>query len=490
MAANTQTLTPDKQRAQAIAALAKLGGTSTNEDDIVFEGTKFQFPASFAGDLGKAERWLNDKIEDEERTFSFSHTFKYRPLDGAAAAARVIKDLFGFTLGRAIKTMFGDIPPSLIDVPISVDETIQAPWGAMAIPGLDGLTLYFDSVNDRELGPIFQLHGEGPRKHRHVVQGLYKAIEAELAQRSIYRGQAVTGQDQPQFLDLRSIVPSQIVYSDEVLEQLTANVWVPIQDAEALALLGESGKRAVVFEGPYGTGKTMGAYLTAMRAVDNGWTFIMARPGRDNLEQVLQTARMYQPAVVFTEDVDTVASTDSGDADHMSKVLDLFDGLDTKGLRLMLVLTTNSIDSLHPGMLRPGRLDAVISINALDQNGVEKLTRVVLGDRLEADIDWAKVYEACIGYTPAYVREALSRVTLYSLARDGEPGRVTTSDLVHAADGLRPQFDIMQKAMAPAEGTPALERGVEAAVRRALDEAEFTDKDGDTYFRLEPQGEK
>lgn len=483
----------DKVRLAALEQLAVLGGSTTGEDDIAFEGTKIVLPATFSGDLSKVIQFLAEKRDEEEKNFAFSHTFKYRPLDGAAASARVIKNLFGMTLGKAIQTMFGEIPPQLIDVPISATETIQAPWGAMGVPGLDGLTLYFDQTRDPELGSVFQLHGEGPRKYRHIVEGLYKAIENELLTGSIYKGKAISGQERPNFLDLSSIDPESVVYADDVVEQLHANVWVPIEQADRLADLGEPGKRAVVFEGPYGTGKTLGAYLTAQRAVAAGWTFLMARPGRDNLEQVIQTARMYQPAVVFTEDIDTVASADNGDADHMAKVLDLFDGLDTKGLRLMLVLTTNNIDTLHPAMLRPGRLDSIISINDLDERGIEKLARYVLGDSLAEDIDWGKVWEAHQGYTPAYVREVFGRVIRYALARGDDPtarGVVTTGDLVHAAEGLRPQHDIARKAALPPEGAPDVDRSLEAAVRRAMEGAEFTDKDGDSYFRLQPDGEK
>jgi hypothetical protein len=91
-------------------------------------------------------------------------------------------------------------------------------------------------------------------------------------------------------------------------------------------------KRAILFEGDYGTGKTLAAFLTAQIATANGWSFHYCRPGRDNIATVMKTARLYQPAVVFFEDVDTIA--EGGDADDVSQLLDIFDGNHREGHRV------------------------------------------------------------------------------------------------------------------------------------------------------------
>src|SRR3990167_10320825 len=92
--------------------------------------------------------------------------------------------------------------------------------------------------------------------------------------------------------------------------------------------LGLPLKRAILLDGTYGTGKSLAGYLTARVAETNGWTFLMARPGRDNFLQVMQTARLYQPAVVFFEDAETVTGYESNDL--INQVLDTFDGIQSK----------------------------------------------------------------------------------------------------------------------------------------------------------------
>ena len=48
---------------------------------------------------------------------------------------------------------------------------------------------------------------------------------------------------------------------------------------------------------------------TGQVALENGWTFIQARPGVDDLSTVLQTAKLYQPAVVFFASSSTFTSS-------------------------------------------------------------------------------------------------------------------------------------------------------------------------------------
>lgn len=487
---NTIEQNAKEARQEALAALATLGGRTTSDNDIKFEGKKFVVPATMK-DLDEAIDYLDQIRTNEEASFSFSRTFRFRPYDGAVATGRAIRNAFGVAVGKPIITFFGSRPPELMDVEIDLDVYEQAPWGALEIPGLDGMTLYLGAQRDRELGHVFSINAEGPKKYRAHVSGLFDLIEDQLNRDSIYRGKAINGQSTPGFLDLSGVKPEKVIYTQEVMRQLEANVWSPIQHADQLDKLGQPGKRAVLFEGPYGTGKTLAAYLTAQKAVENGWTFIMVRPGRDNLQEVLQTARMYQPACVFFEDLDTVASPTHGGEDHMSKVLDLFDGLDTKGLKMLLVLTTNRVEKLHPGMLRPGRLDAVVSVGALDEDGITRLATQVLGDALDKNIDWGAVATAMDGYMPAFVKEALDRAIRYLVAR-GEManGAINTVDLVAAAEGLRFQFNLQHGASEAPTGdqfTGQLGAIVQSAAQNAVRNARILDSDGDFFGIVEPE---
>lgn len=433
-----------KRQEDLLAAIAALGGKGMKEEDIVYTGSKLVLPERWRGNLAAAVLYLREKIKEEDELSNFSRTFNYRPWDGAYNAFQAMKKAFGMVVGKPIQTMFGPEPPQYVQVPISITETEEVPWGDFTVPILTNSTISFGGQNTSDFGPVFRIQITAPRKHRFIIEGLFKLIKEELEANSIYRGKAVDGQIQPNFVDLRGFDPNKVVYSDQVTADLEAQIFSVMRHQAANEALGLPTKRAVLLTGPYGTGKTLAAKRTAIEAVDAGWTFLMARPGRDDFRSVLQTASLYQPAVVFLEDAETVAA--AANADMISEILDLMDGMQAKNNKIMVVFTTNHPEQLHKGMMRPGRLDAVIEIEALDAHGIERLIKVILGDRLADDVDWERVAEACDGYMPAFVKEAADRVTRYQLSRNNgviDATKATTEDIVHAASGLRSQFQRM-----------------------------------------------
>lgn len=467
-------------REEALVRLAEIGGGLHHDDDIVFTGTKYILPANATLESGIS--FLQKRLDDEENLVEFSKTFPYRPWDGARATELAIKEFAGFTLGKTLYSFFGRQLPQLIDVRIGPgqDDTVQVPWGALQIPGLTNTTLHLGSAKDPELGQIFSIHVEAPRKWRRHLDGLFKLIEKHLREHSIYKGKAIDGGEN--FIDVSVINPADFVYTQSVMRRLEGDVWCFIRHSELLAQLGQDGKFAALLEGPYGTGKTGAAMLTAQIAVANGWTFLMCRPGRDNLVTTLEMARMYQPAVVFAEDVDTMAGPQSGNT--IERHLDMLDGIKAKGLKLLTIFTTNHAEDIHKGMLRPGRIGAVISIGAMDRPGVEQLGRRVIGESLDPDTDWDKVFENCEGYMPAFVREVFDRSVRYAITlNDGVLGRIGTEALCLAADSLRDQYRLMEDADEEKVDTN-LTNTLGEVVRKAVHGVAVVDGDGDYAYEL------
>lgn len=412
----------------------------------------------------EAYKVLERLEEDAETITSFDRRFLYRPDDGANAAAMVIKERYGMAFGKAAKD-----PAAMRDITVGVGQRRQVPWGRLEIPVFPGLEVRLcDEHLDKDYGKIFEIHAKGPRKYRAEMEKFFAAIELYLNEHSIYRGKAIIGADDPEFLDLASFRKSEIVFSDTVMHVLGGTVWAPIQYTQQMRDNRIGLKRACLLYGPYGTGKTSAGLITAGIAVENGWTFLSARPGRDKVEDVLRTARLYQPAVVFIEDLDGAAST--GENEDVTRLLDAFDGITAKGGELMIVMTTNHIERIHKGMLRPGRLDAVVEIAALDEHGIERLIKAVVTEgKLDPEVDYKLVGKAMEGFYPAFVKASIDRAVTFSIARlDGADNYVIgTDDLVGAAQSLIPQLDVLNLA---GEGTkrPALETSMIALVSDAV----------------------
>jgi transitional endoplasmic reticulum ATPase len=458
----------EPNRQQILAKLAELGGGAFSpEDDIVSEGKQLVLPEGMT--MRRAIDFLAERLTADQEVTAFSRRYRYRPWDGGVCTWRALKRVFGMVGLSGTEASFGEDPPEMREVPIGFKQTETVPWGTFTLPAMDNLEITPGGYRDAEYGTLFVLNINAPRKYRAQVEGIFTLVANELETASIYKGKAFDGQEMPEFLDLSGVNPAKVIYAPETLVQLEANVWSVLKYRKELEAAGISRKRSALFYGPYGTGKTLGGFLTAQKAIEAGWTFLYARPGRDDLIQVMNTAKLYQPACVFVEDLDSMADPEHQSSDNASQLLDIFDGITSKGTELMVVLTTNHPDRIHKGMLRPGRLDAVIEIAELDQDGVSRLIQsTVPTGALAQSINWDEVYAEAQGMLPAYIKELGDRAYRYALSRTGQPEgiQLTTQDLVNAAHGLRPQLNLMEGA-AEHEGVDSLSEAFKQVAKQA-----------------------
>ena len=436
-------------------------------DEVEFHdnGPKIILPRGMT--YGKAFKILERLQAEAETMTDFRKVFRYRPDDGANAAFHVMKARWGMALGKITETFFGIRPAENRTINIGYNQTLTVPWGRLEVPTLPGLNVYLTEFEDPEWGTIFAIIGQGPKMYKEEMDGLFGDVQEYLQSHSIYRGQAIIGSTKPEFLNV-DIDRSKIVFSDEVEAMLEGTLWAPIRYAEAMRRENIPLKRALLLHGPYGTGKSSAGLLTAQVAVENGWTFLSARPGRDKIEDVLRTARLYEPSVVFVEDIDN--QSNDGEDMAVTRLLDAFDGITSKGGELQIVLTTNHLDRIHKGMLRPGRLDAIVEIAGLDRHGIERLIKAVVAEgKLDPKTDYDEVYQAMDGFLPAFVRETINRAISFSVARLKGDGNyvISTSDLVYAAHSLLPQLAALEDA---GEGNkvPTLDKALVTAVTEVV----------------------
>ena len=450
--------TQDKLQAQALSQLAIIGGQLTVEDDITFEGKKFIFPDQYKGDLKGMVTFVNRYAEAQAEMIVVDKIFNYRPYDGANAVFHCLKEFFGYAQSKARQGLFGPQPPREVTIPVGYYEgklrEVTVPFGSdMVLPGLQKATLTITSQRS-PMGELLYLTSTCRRVDKAVIDGFYNVVTDYLARESIYRGHAVDGA--MNYIDTDAIDPAQFIYTETALAQLETHILSPIVHADVLASEGLASKRVVLLEGPYGSGKSGMGRIAAKAAVAHGVTAIIARPGVDDPFAVMQLGRLYQPSMIFIEDVDTFSS--NLDPAYVTKLLDQFDGFGTKDLRMLLVLTTNHADRIHKGMLRPGRLDSVIHIGEMDRQGVEGLCKLVIGKNLAEDTDFDAVFAATEGFMPAYVREAIERAVRYTIARLGRTGGINTQDLVAACESLRAQYDLQNGANDQHEKLPPLDQ--------------------------------
>ena len=463
----------EKVTAALLEKLDALGTQNVTEGSLVFEGDRFVLPASMAGKIDEVVDFLNDWDQQQNAEFEFVRQFNYKPFDGAAAFSRSMKRVFGTTgIGKATYSFFGKQPPQYRSIQVGPGgKTLQVPWGKINFALLDATFVLGATMTD-EYGIVFQISVSAPKKHQARIEGFFKVIEDELENASIYKGHAITAHpEEPQFLETRGVDPEKIIYRPEVYEQLDVNLWAPMRYTEALREAGVPLKRAVLLEGPNGTGKTLAGIRTAQIAEENGWTFIIVRAGDDPFA-ALNTARMYAPAVVWVEDLDVIASAGISAVEGrkaIARVLDMLDGVQAKGAEVMAGFTSNFAEKLDKSVVRPGRLDAVIPVGALDNDGYQRLVKVLVGELLHDEIVWSEVAEAYAGFLPAFAAEAALRAIRYSITRNaGKPKQIETKDLVDAAFGMRSHLELMENAQHGDHDVTTMDVQIRELVSQAL----------------------
>jgi transitional endoplasmic reticulum ATPase len=446
--------------------------------DVEWEGKKFVLPAE-PGELSlrRAAEVLAQKAVEEDKLIAVSEIVDALPWDGAQAFARAVEDLFGFGLMEDRPGMFGPMPPVLRSIKTGpgVEDVIQVIWGGIGLPqitGKDQDTVVLQcgmGVVDGER-PVFQVNGKMPRGKRHILDTLMALARIYAAERSIYKGKAIrmfVDEDgaldwdkEPEFLRLNGALKSELVFSAETAEQIDTSLFTPIRHADACRKLGIPLKRGILLEGPYGVGKSMTAAATANLAVENGWTFIMLnRVG--GLQQILDFAHRYAPVVVFAEDIDRVIAGHDRTV-SIDDILNTLDGVHGKDREIITVLTTNHVDKINQAMLRPGRLDAIVSIRLPDAAAAERLVRLYARGLVKAETPLPSAREALAGKIPAVIREAVERAKLAAIARtDGASVELTDADLVVAATSMETQL----KLLAPSTPEMSMEERLGQALR-------------------------
>lgn len=431
---------------------------------IKHEGKQITLPA----DPGKMD--YDDAIttlarvrDMENQEFDVIELVKGAPWDTLVAVYRAMQEIYGVVISQGIQTFFGEIKPDFITV-ISghnSSDRLQVPMGQMSLPGVTKPILV-RMVNDGT-----QIVGTVRRRDRaRLVEIANKAREIIRTQ-SVYKGKAIRLNvdddgdlelsSQPEFLDLTSVAETDIIHTAETEGLIRTNIFAPLKHTDACRKNRIPLKRGILLEGKYGTGKSLTARVTAKVATDNGWTFLMLNRSQ-GLKAAIEFAREYQPCVIFAEDIDRAADRED---DDVNDLVNLLDGMISKTMEMMVVLTTNHIEKIDRALLRPGRFDAVISIDAPDPKTAEKIVRSYARGLLDRDVDLTEVGGATAGMIPASIREVVERAKL-SMLIEGRTS-LTSEDLRISAIGMKrhvalldPKVDAPTPAERLAEGLKAV----------------------------------
>ena len=214
--------------------------------------------------------------------------------------------------------------------------------------------------------------------------------------------------------------------ADEAIEELK-EIKDFLKEPARFQAVGARIPKGVLLYGPPGTGKTLLARAVAGEAgvpfySISGSDFVemFVGVGASRVRDLFEQAKQNAPAIIFVDEIDAVGrhrgSGMGGGHDEREQTLNQMlvemDGFDPK-TNVIMIAATNRPDILDPALLRPGRFDRQICVDAPDLEGRRKILEVHAKGKPMADsVDLEVVARKSPGFTGADLANVLNEAAL------------------------------------------------------------------------------
>ncbi|MCK9795136.1 ATP-dependent zinc metalloprotease FtsH [Isoptericola sp. 4D.3] len=232
--------------------------------------------------------------------------------------------------------------------------------------------------------------------------------------------------------DMPQVTFADVAGVDEAVEELQ-EIKEFLADPGKFQAVGAKIPKGVLLYGPPGTGKTLLARAVAGEAgvpfySISGSDFVemFVGVGASRVRDLFEQAKNNSPAIIFVDEIDAVgrhrgAGMGGGHDEReqtLNQMLVEMDGFDVK-TNVILIAATNRPDILDPALLRPGRFDRQVAVEAPDLKGREHILKVhAQGKPMVETIDLAVVARRTPGFTGADLANVLNEAALLT-ARSG-----------------------------------------------------------------------
>ena len=213
---------------------------------------------------------------------------------------------------------------------------------------------------------------------------------------------------------------------DEAVEELE-EIREFLSEPEKFRAVGAKIPKGVLLYGPPGTGKTLLAKAVAGEAgvpffsmAASEFVEMFVGVGASRVRDLFDQAKENAPAIIFVDEIDAVGrhrgSGTGGGHDEREQTLNQLlvemDGFDAN-TNVILIAATNRPDVLDPALLRPGRFDRQVSVEAPDMAGRAAILKVhAKGKPLTDDVDLDLVAKRTPGFTGADLANVLNEAAL------------------------------------------------------------------------------
>ncbi|HUB58890.1 MAG TPA: ATP-dependent zinc metalloprotease FtsH [Candidatus Micrarchaeia archaeon] len=198
--------------------------------------------------------------------------------------------------------------------------------------------------------------------------------------------------------------------------------------------LGAKIPKGVLLVGPPGTGKTLLARAVAGEAKVpffsiNGSEFVemFVGVGAARVRDLFQQAKSHAPCIVFIDELDAVGrqrgvhigAVNDEREQTLNQLLVGLDGFEAN-TGVVVLAATNRPDVLDRALLRPGRFDRQVVVDAPDLQGREAILKLhAKGKPLEPGVDLRRIAQETPGFSGADLANTINEAALLAARHDG-----------------------------------------------------------------------
>ena len=220
-----------------------------------------------------------------------------------------------------------------------------------------------------------------------------------------------------------------------------------LKHPERYKSIGANIPKGVLLIGPPGTGKTLLAKAVAGEAhvpffslSGSDFVEMFVGVGAARVRDLFQQAKAKAPCIVFIDELDAigrqrgvhVGAVNDEREQTLNQLLVEMDGF-AANAGVIVLSATNRPDVLDRALLRPGRFDRQVVVDAPDIDGREAVLKVhVRGKPLAREVDLRRIAQATPGFSGADLANAVNEAALLAARRHGK--EIQQMDLEEAVE--------------------------------------------------------